>query len=504
MVSKTNLPNFSETKLPIFGRRHVQCLLLFCGLSTIYGMRANLSVAIVAMMDKNTTNPDFPEYKWSEQTKSKVLSSFFCGYICTQLPAGGWARRFGGKVMLMFTVTSSSILSILTPLGVSIGDWQLLCALRFLQGFGQGATIPAMATILAKWSPVEERSSLATYVFSGAQFGTVIMLASSGALASSSLGWPSIFYIPGGLGLFWILIWLFYGASSPSDCKVISEAELSYIEMSLSKHAKREDHEMPNKVPWCKILTSAPFLALLVTHCGHTWTFWTLLTQIPSYMKSVLGKDIKSNALLSSLPYLSMVILGLVCCPFVNALEKSKLISTTVSRKIFNTIGQWIPVITFIWLGYVNAEQSDLAVALLTVTVSLSAITHFGWQVNHIDLSPHFTGTLVGMSNTMANVMSIIAPLVVGYIVIDPTNPVQWRVIFFIAGGFNFVGNLLFITFGTAKVQPWHGEELKVHELKPLNEDLVTVKVTQEEKEEKEREEEEAGLKQLLQLDNKT
>ncbi|XP_017477912.1 PREDICTED: putative inorganic phosphate cotransporter [Rhagoletis zephyria] len=476
--------SLSETKLPTFGRRHLQCLLLFCGLSAIYGMRVNLSVAIVAMMDKSAANPNFPEYKWSEQTKSKVLSSFFCGYICTQIPAGGWARRFGGKVMLMFTVTSSSILAILTPLAASIGNWQLLCALRFLQGFGQGSTIPAMATILAKWAPVEERSSLATYLFSGAQFGTVIMLGSSGALASSSMGWPSIFYLPGGLGLLWALIWLCFGASSPSDCKVISDAERSYIETSLSKQVKSEEHEMPTKVPWCKIFTSPPFLALLVTHCGYTWGFWTLLTQIPSYMKSVLGKDIKSNALLSALPYLSMVILGFICCPFVEALEKSKRVSRTVSRKVFNTIGQWIPVTTFIWLGYVNADQSDLAVVLLTVTVSITAITHFGWQVNHIDLSPHFAGTLVGLTNSAANVMSIIAPLVVGYIVTDPTNSVQWRIIFFIAGGFNFFANLLFIIFGTAKVQPWHDEELKVQELKPLNENLVVVTPSGEEKEE--------------------
>lgn len=350
-----------------------------------------------------------------------MISSFFCGYICTQVPGGNLARRFGGKVMLLFTITSSSILAIFTPLAVSVGDWMLLCVLRFLQGFGQGSTIPAMATMLAKWAPVEERSSLATYLFSGAQFGTVIMLSSSGVLASSSLGWPSIYYIPGMFGLCWALIWLWLGASSPRDCKAITIAERNHIETSLNAHKIDDhEHEMPTKVPWRKIFTSPPFLALLTAHCGYTWGFWTLLTQIPSYMKSVLDKDIKSNALLSSLPYLTMVILGFICCPFVRAFEESKVVSTTTSRKIFNTIGQWIPVTTFIWLGYVSANESDLAVVLLTVTVAISSITHFGWQVNHIDLSPHFSGTLVGLTNTAANVMSIIAPLVVGYIVTDP------------------------------------------------------------------------------------
>lgn len=39
--------------------RHVQCLLVFCGLAVAYALRVNLSVAIVAMTDKNSTNPNF-------------------------------------------------------------------------------------------------------------------------------------------------------------------------------------------------------------------------------------------------------------------------------------------------------------------------------------------------------------------------------------------------------------------------------------------------------------
>lgn len=44
---------------PRFGVRHIQCILAFCGLAVAYALRVNLSVAIVAMTDKNATNPDF-------------------------------------------------------------------------------------------------------------------------------------------------------------------------------------------------------------------------------------------------------------------------------------------------------------------------------------------------------------------------------------------------------------------------------------------------------------
>jgi len=45
---------------PRFGVRHLQCILVFFGLAVAYSLRVNLSVAIVAMTDRNASNPDFP------------------------------------------------------------------------------------------------------------------------------------------------------------------------------------------------------------------------------------------------------------------------------------------------------------------------------------------------------------------------------------------------------------------------------------------------------------
>lgn len=50
---------------------------------------------------------------------------------------------------------------------------------------------------------------------------------------------------------------------------------------------------MDHSTPWGKIFTSMSFLSLMLVHCAHNWGFWTLLTKIPSYMKTVLEFDIK-------------------------------------------------------------------------------------------------------------------------------------------------------------------------------------------------------------------
>lgn len=55
----------------------------------------------------------------------------------------------------------------------------------------------------------------------------------SGALATSSAGWPSIFYIFGACGIIWSVVWLFVGANSPATHPRIAEDEKKYIESSL-------------------------------------------------------------------------------------------------------------------------------------------------------------------------------------------------------------------------------------------------------------------------------
>lgn len=42
------------------GSRHTQALLLFLGMATAFALRVCMSVAIVAMKNKDSANPDFP------------------------------------------------------------------------------------------------------------------------------------------------------------------------------------------------------------------------------------------------------------------------------------------------------------------------------------------------------------------------------------------------------------------------------------------------------------
>lgn len=65
----------------------------------------------------------------------------------------------------------------------------------------------------------------------------------------------------------------------------------------------------------------------------------------------------------------------------------------------------------------------------------------------------------MGITNGLANIMSIIAPLLVGFIVTDVSNASEWRYVFFISAGIYFFGNLIFVIFSSTDIQVWNDSE---------------------------------------------
>jgi hypothetical protein len=88
------------------GTRHYVTFMLFLGMANAYIMRTNMSVAIVAMVNHTAihTNPEIfveecpekdygnntdhqqdGEFAWSTSKQGWILSSFFYGYVLTQV-----------------------------------------------------------------------------------------------------------------------------------------------------------------------------------------------------------------------------------------------------------------------------------------------------------------------------------------------------------------------------------------------------------------------------------
>ena len=236
-----------------WGTRHTFVLLSFCGYACQYAMRANLSVAIVAMVEsadhQNDSNigtecpalistlkdqsPNNEEWKfdWDSKEQGLIHGAFYYGYVATQIPGGILAEKYGGKWFFGIGTLSSAMMTLLAPLASKAG-FGFLMACRIFAGLGEGITYPAMHAMMSKWVPLNKRSKYVTLITIGTQFGTVISMALSG-LMSAHIHWQTTFYLFGALSFVWFLFWYLFVSNTPQSHPRITTKELAYIENNI-------------------------------------------------------------------------------------------------------------------------------------------------------------------------------------------------------------------------------------------------------------------------------
>lgn len=87
------------------------------------------------------------------------------------------------------------------------------------------------------------------------------------------------------------------------------------------------------------------FYVRLITQCGQSWAFYTVLTEIPTYMANILHFNIQQNAILSALPYLTAWIFAIISSHFADWLLKKQHVSQLTSYKIWNAVASIVPAV---------------------------------------------------------------------------------------------------------------------------------------------------------------
>lgn len=271
-------------------------------------LRVNLTIAIVDMIQPssnttatNSTVPPVEEtrFDWTIQQKNDILGSFFWGYVLTELPGGRMAELVGARKIFGGGMLIASILTILTPAACYL-NYYVILILRAVLGFFLGATWPAILPMAAKWIPPMDRSKFIANMMASS-LGAALTMPACGYLISM-LGWASVFYATGFVALIWSILWFFLVYDSPAQHPRITEEEREEIEGKIAEYEGTKNVK-PKTVPWKKIFLSFPVWAIIITHACSVFGYFTVINQLPSYMKDVLHFNIKKNGVLSSLPY---------------------------------------------------------------------------------------------------------------------------------------------------------------------------------------------------------
>jgi len=411
--------------------------LSFIAVFICYIDRVNISVAIIPMQE---------QFGWSELQVGIVLGTFYVGYMISMTLGGYLADKYGGKKVLGYALIIWSLFTIITPFFAYSGLWWLIF-IRILLGLGEGVTFPAWHSIYARWVPFNERTRAVGFTNSGIAAGTVFGYVVA-AVIITNYSWEWVFYSFGIMGVFWYFFWQKSVTSYPEDNKNLSDSELQLIK------SEAPSNSTPPSIPLLKLIKNWPFLAIAVATFCNNWALFTFISYLPKFINAPIadggmGIDLGSSAFIYSLlmPSLvamfSLILGGYIADSFIK--KGYKVINV---RKTVNSIGFFGSAIFL----YLISLQDTLfnAIFLLCLIQLCTGICAGGFGVNHADLGPKYTGTLVGISGSIGMIAAIFSPMVAG-LVLEVTS--SWNVIFYICSGILVFGGLFYLKFGSANRQ---------------------------------------------------
>lgn len=313
---------------------------------------------------------------------------------------------------------------------IYIGGLPLLIVSRVIQGLLSGLAFPAINDVYSSYSPPWERSRTASYGIAGIFVGTILAYALSGWMIRD-FGWESIFYAFGIATIFWYVLWVIFVRRGPENDPFMTETERSFIIESL----KGQNSNI--KVPWVGLFTSLPVYTIAFTHFCFNWGYYTLLTELPRYMESVLGFELAVGGFLSAFPFLLQMLFVGFTGWFADFLLMRQTLTLTQVRKYFNNSALLIQAVLLLSASFIYNPIG--VVVCVALAVGASALAMPGFLSNSLDIAPQFSSIVLGISNTFATIPGFASPSLTAVLIPDPENPT--------AGKFHQFFKIFLLTF---------------------------------------------------------
>jgi ACS family sodium-dependent inorganic phosphate cotransporter len=232
-----------------------------------------------------------------------------------------------------------------------------------------------------------------------------------------TFGWESIFYVFGVATIAWNVLWFALVRESPEKDSWMSEGEKSFIKESLKNQSGQQNVTKP---PWKAIFTSVPLYAIAITHFAYNYGYYTLLTQLPMYMRDILDFDLTKSGFVSAIPYVVQTILIFISGYLADWFLMKKFLSLTQVRKYFNNFGLFFQMAFLLIAAFLT--DTTAIIVCISLSVGLGSLAMSGYLPNTIDIAPQFGSILLGISNTFATIPGLVSPSLSGFIAKTPVR----------------------------------------------------------------------------------
>ncbi|KAF4354298.1 hypothetical protein CsatB_025733 [Cannabis sativa] len=433
-----------------FPKRYWIVILTFICTSVCYIERVGFSIAYTVAADAAGVN---------QSSKGKILSTFYYGYACSQVPGGWAAQKIGGRKVLLFSFVLWSMTCALVPLDPNLVGTLVIA--RLLVGVAQGFIFPSIHTVLAQWVPPHERSRSVSLTTSGMYLG-----AAAGMLFLPSLvkfrGPQSVFLAEAALGGMWSMLWFAYASDPPrSEHPKATAAGFgeSLLPIKGSQKLKVENggnSARNSKIPWKRIILSLPVWAIVVNNFTFHYALYVLMNWLPTYFELGLKLSLQEMGSSKMMPYLNMFLFSNIGGMLADHFVTKRILSVTNTRKFLNTIG--FVVASLALMAIPMFRTSNGAVLCSSVALGFLALGRAGFAVNHMDIAPRYAGIVMGVSNTAGTLAGIIGVDLSGKLLeaaksidSDLSSPESWRMVFFIPGLLCILSSVVFVLFSTGE-----------------------------------------------------
>jgi sugar phosphate permease len=340
------------------------------------------------------------EFSLSATSMGVVMSAFFFGYACSQIPGGILVDRYGARKVFLYTLAFWSIMTAVTG-----AMWNLVSMIwvRVFFGIGEGLQPPSTHKTIGYWFRTTERSfavsTMMTANVAGAALAPLCLVPIVGAL-----GWRWCFYlliIPGFMLATWI--WFVF-VNTPAEKKDLPEAELAETRTEGVIATSAE-----SAASFWRILAEPVVWKSFVVILFYNMTLWGFTFWLPSYLLKARNLSMAQMGLASALPFIAGAV-GL-------------LLSGWISDRMFVN-NRKIPVIINAWCGALclyfmyTVQSLDGLVAAQTAAgffIWGGAGVAFGMPVSII--SKAIMGRAMGIVNTAGQIAGFVSPMVVGVLV---------------------------------------------------------------------------------------
>jgi len=347
------------------------------------------------------------ELQISAATMGFIFSAFSWTYAFAQIPGGAVLDRLGVRITYAGSLVLWSLATFAHGLMSSVAG---LFSMRLALGLAEAPCYPSNSRILNNWFPQIERAR-ATGVYSVGQYVGVGFMLPVLVWIVATWGWRSLFFIVGGIGVVYGLIfWSQY--RDPNDSARVNRGELDLIAEGggLTTPTARVPFTFANIG---KLLSKRQILgASIGQFCGNS-TLVFFLTWFPSYLAEERHMDWIKSGFAASIPYIAASI-GVLFGGYAS----DRIIRATGSA----TLGRKLPIVagllmcsTMIAANYIS--DNNVVIAIMSVAFFGQGMVNLGWTLIS-DVAPRsMIGLTGGVFNLCANLAGIITPIVVGLVV---------------------------------------------------------------------------------------